>query len=154
MKIYLASDHAGFGLKEIIKKHLAERSVPYEVVEDVGTYSEKPVNWAEFGAKAAHIVSQDPGNSLGILVCGSGIGMSMVANKYKNVRAALCTDTYAAEMSRMHNNANILAIGSRVTATGKALEIVDTWLDTTFEGGRHQKRLDFLHDVVEKENFK
>jgi ribose 5-phosphate isomerase B len=151
MKIYLASDHAAFELKEEIKKHLLEQG---RAVEDMGTGSPESVNWAEYGARAAAKVSKDPENSRGIIVCGSGIGMSMVSNKFKNVRAALCGDEYAAEMSRKHNNANVLNIGARVTGTEKALKIVDTWLNTGFEGGRHQTRLDFLRDQVEKNNFK
>lgn len=152
MKIYLASDHAGFDLKEEIKKHLNERGVS---LEDMGTDSPESVNWAEYGAKAAAKVSENPDNAKGIIVCGSGIGMSMVSNKFKNVRAALCNDTYAAEMSRKHNNANVLNMGARVvTEPGKAVEIVDKWLETEFEGGRHQNRIDFMHQNVEANNFK
>ncbi len=152
MKIYLASDHAGFDLKEEIKKHLTERGLP---LQDMGTDSPERANWAEYGAKAAAKVSENPDNAKGIIVCGSGIGMSMVSNKFKNVRAALCNDSYSAEMSRKHNNANVLNIGARTfTEPGKALEIVDKWLETEFEGGRHQTRIDFLHDIVEKNNFK
>jgi len=151
MKIYLASDHAGFELKEEVKKYLLNKNL---AVEDMGTGSPESVNWAEYGAKAAKKVSEDPDNAKGIIICGSGIGMSMVANKFKNVRAALCNDEYAAEMSRKHNNANVLNMGARVIDKEKALKIVDTWLKTEFEGGRHQKRLDYLHEVVEKENFK
>jgi RpiB/LacA/LacB family sugar-phosphate isomerase len=151
MNIYLASDHAGFELKEEIKTYLSERDF---TVEDLGTGSAESVNWAEYGAKAAGKVSQDPEHSKGILVCGSGIGMSIVANKFKGVRAALCGDPYAAEMSRKHNNANVLTMGARVTDKEKALEIVEIWLNTDFEGGRHQQRLDYLEGIVEKENFK
>lgn len=149
MTIYLASDHAGFELKEVVKKHLLENNVP---VEDVGTHSLDPVNWAEYGAKAAAKVSADPGHSKGIIVCGSGIGMSIVSNKFKNVRAALCHDVYAAEMSRKHNDANVLNMGGRVIDTDTALKIVDKWLHTEFEGGRHQSRVDYLQKVVEKGN--
>ncbi|MCP4220877.1 MAG: ribose 5-phosphate isomerase B [bacterium] len=152
MKIYLASDHAGFQLKEDVKKHL---NVNENVeVEDVGTHSVDSVNWAEYGAKAAGKVSHDPMHSRGIIICGSGLGMSMVCNKFKNVRAALCHDANAAEMSRKHNNANVLNLGERVVDKETALEIVDKWLDTDFEGGRHQKRLDYLQEVVETNNFK
>lgn len=151
MTIYLAADHAAYELKEIIKKHLVEQGFR---VEDMGSHSAESVNWAEYGAKAAQRVSQDPEDARGIIVCGSGIGMSMVSNKFKGVRAALCNDVYAAEMSRRHNNANVLNMGARVIEKELALKIVDTWLDTPFEGGRHQKRLDYLHDVVESNNFK
>jgi ribose 5-phosphate isomerase B len=153
MKIYLASDHAGFQLKEEIKKYLLENKGNF-TVEDMGPTSGEPVNWAEYGAKAAGQVAKDPGNSRGIIVCGTGLGMSMVSNKFKNVRAALCCDEYSAEMSRKHNNANVLNMGARRIAVEKALRIVDIWLNTPFEGGRHQERLDYLLDTIEKNNFK
>jgi ribose 5-phosphate isomerase B len=150
MKIYLASDHAGYELKEAIKAYLEEQRF---TVEDMGATSVESVNWAEYGAKAAGKVSQDPLHARGILVCGSGIGMSIVANKFRQVRAALCHDSYAAEMSRKHNNANVLTLGARVTDKATALKIVEIWLNTEFEGGRHQKRLDYLEGVVERGNF-
>jgi ribose 5-phosphate isomerase B len=151
MIIYLASDHAGFELKEKVKKYLLDNNF---TIEDMGTHSDESVNWSEYGAEAAQKVSEDPGNTKGIIICGSGIGMSMVSNKFKNVRAALCHDLHAAEMSRKHNNANVLNMGARVIDTKTALEIVDKWLHTEFEGGRHQKRIDYLHRVVERMNFK
>ena len=151
MQIFLASDHAGFELKEEVKQYLLNKNF---VVKDMGTSSVESVNWAEYEAKAAKKVSEDPENARGIIICGSGIGMSMVSNKFRNVRAALCNDEYAAEMSRKHNNANVLNMGARVIDKEKALKIVDVWLNTEFEGGRHQKRLDYLHETVEKENFK
>ena len=151
MKIYLASDHAGFELKEDIKKYLAEKNISYE---DMGTFSTESVNWVEYGAKAADKVSQDPEHSQAVLVCGSGIGMSIVANKFKNVRAALCNDPYAVEMSRKHNNANVLTMGARVIDKDEAYQILDIWFKTPYEGGRHQTRLDYLRDFVEKNNFK
>ncbi len=151
MKIYVASDHAGFELKEEVKNYLQAHHCDFE---DMGTDSSDSVNWAEYGARAALKVSKDPVNSRGIIICGSGIGMSMVSNKFKNVRAALCNDEYTAEMSRMHNNANVLNMGARVLNKEKALKIVEIWLNTEFEGGRHQTRLDYLHNVVEKRNFK
>jgi ribose 5-phosphate isomerase B len=147
----MASDHAAFDMKEEIKRHLVEKGYP---VEDMGTCSTDSVNWAEYGAKAAAKVSENPEQAKGIILCGSGIGMSMVSNKFKNVRAALCNDIYAAEMSRKHNNANVLNMGARVIDKDSALEIVDTWLNTSFEGGRHQVRLDFLNNDVERNNFK
>ena len=151
LKIYLASDHAAYEMKEEVKKHLL--ALHYQVA-DMGTHSLESANWAEFGAKAAEEVSKDPENSRGIIICGSGIGMSIVSNKFKNVRAALCNDVYAAEMSRKHNNANVLNFGARVVDKETGLNIVDIWLETEFEGGRHQLRLDYLHEVVEKNNFK
>ena len=151
LKIYLASDHAAYEMKEEVKKHLLARQ--YQVA-DMGTDSLESVNWAEYGAKAAAKVSEDPENSRGIIICGSGIGMSIVSNKFKNVRATLCNDEYAAEMSRKHNNSNVLNFGARVVDRETGLKIVDIWLATEFEGGRHQLRLDYLHEVVEKNNFK
>jgi RpiB/LacA/LacB family sugar-phosphate isomerase len=148
MKIVVASDHAGFALKEQIREFLQEQKFN---VRDYGTYSAEAANWAEYGAKAASAVSADPENTVGILVCGSGIGMSIVANKFKHVRAALCRDENDARTARSHNNANVLALGARVTDEATALRIVDVFLETTFEGGRHQARLDFLsHDVEDK----
>ena len=151
-KIYLASDHAGFELKEKLKNYLQDQGYDF-TIEDMGTYSTEPVSWTEYGAKAAQKVSEDPENSKGIIICGSGIGMSMVSNKFKNVRAALCNDEYSAEMSRKHNNANVLNMGARVIDLKTAQKIVDKWLHTEFEGGRHQKRLDDLHQV-EQNSFK
>jgi len=151
MNIYLASDHAGFQLKEDVKQYLTEKKLSYE---DMGAFSTESANWVEYGAKAAAKVSQDPENSQAILICGSGIGMSIVGNKFKNVRAALCNDPYAVEMSRRHNNANILTMGARVIEKDEAFQILDIWFKTSYEGGRHQNRLDYLRDVVEKNNFK
>jgi len=151
MKIYLASDHAGYKLKMSVKEHLEKKGY---FIKDEGTYSEERANWAEYGAKAAKAVSEDPENSLGIIICGSGIGMSMVANKFRNVRAALCNDEYSAEMSRKHNNANVLNMGARLISLEQAVKIVDIWLNTSFEGGRHSERLAFMSDEVEENNFK
>lgn len=151
MKIYLASDHAGFELKESIKNYLLNNEYS---VEDMGTHSRDSVNWAEYGAKAARSVSENAPDSRGILICGSGIGMSMIANKFKKIRAALCHNIYTVEMSRKHNNANILTMGARVLKTKDALAMVKVWLNTPFEGGRHQDRIDYLHQTIEKQNFK
>ncbi|MGE5344134.1 MAG: ribose 5-phosphate isomerase B [Candidatus Omnitrophota bacterium] len=151
MNIYLASDHAGFELKETIKEFLSKKNYS---VEDMGTYSSATASWVEYGAKAAEKISEDPDHSRGIIVCGSGIGMCMVANKFKGVRAAVCTDEYSAEMSRKHNDANVLNLGARVTAKERALRIVDVWLNTPFEGERHRERLEYLSSKIEKNNFK
>jgi ribose 5-phosphate isomerase B len=150
MTIYLASDHAAFLLKETIKKYLLDN---HHTVEDMGPESNDPVSWVEYGAKAAEKISENPDISKGILLCGSGLGMSIVANKFKHVRAALCNDLYTAEMSRKHNNANVLNMGARVIAPELALRIVEKWLSTEFEGNRHQVRLDQLKET-EKRNFK
>lgn len=151
LKLVLASDHAGFELKEKIKAHLLRQG---RAVEDCGAYSAAAANWAEFGALAAAKVSADPEHTMGILVCGSGIGMSIVANKFRNVRAALCHDENAARLARCHNDANVLALGARTIAADSALKIVDVFLTTAFEGGRHQARLDYLRDGVENTVFK
>ncbi len=150
MNIYIASDHAGYQLKEHIKLFLNENKYKYI---DVGTHSNKSVNWAEYGAKAAKDVSENYKDSIGIVICGSGIGMSIVSNKFKNIRAALCRDKNDAEMARKHNNANILNLGERVTETKDAIAIVKVFLNTEFEGGRHQERLDYLQNVIEENNF-
>ncbi|MEE4358785.1 MAG: ribose 5-phosphate isomerase B [Desulfococcaceae bacterium] len=137
--IIIGCDHAAFGLKETIKKYLTETENIR--VQDAGAHSEASVDYPDFGIKVAKAVSQKEFQK-GILICGTGIGMSMVANRYPGVRAALCNDLFAAAMSRKHNNANILVMGGRVIGDVLALEIVRTWLSTPFEGGRHQKRLD------------
>ncbi|MEN8222911.1 MAG: ribose 5-phosphate isomerase B [Acidobacteriota bacterium] len=151
MKIYLASDHAGYKVKMFVKEYLEKKGYS---IKDEGTFSEERANWAEYGAKAALAVSEDPENSFGIIICGSGIGMSMVSNKFRNVRAALCNDEYSAEMSRKHNNANVLNMGARLISGEQAVKIVDIWINTPFEGGRHAERLAYLSNEVEKKNFK
>ena len=143
MRIAIASDHGGFDLKESIKKHLKARG---EDVTDMGTYSSESVDYPVFGNVCAQAVISESADR-GIVICGTGIGISIAANRNKGMRCALCTDTYMAEMSRKHNNANMLALGGRVTGTDRALEIVDTWLTTDFEGGRHQRRVDMLDSI-------
>lgn len=145
--IVVASDHAGFALKEKIAAYLRNAG---RLVEDVGTHSADPANWAEFGAAAARRVAADPGRVVGILVCGSGIGMSIVANRFPGVRAALCRDVESARLARRHNDANVLALGARLLEEEAALAIVAAFLATPFEGGRHQVRLDYLREHVEK----
>jgi ribose 5-phosphate isomerase B len=146
MMLVLAADHAGFELKEKLKAYLQQQG---KAVDDCGVYSSAAANWAEFGARAAAKVSADPGHTMGILVCGSGIGMSIVANKFRNVRAALCHDENAAFLARSHNDANVLALGARVVDSAAAMKIVAVFLQTAFAGGRHQVRLDYLRDGVE-----
>lgn len=150
MNLYLASDHAGFKMKEIISNYLKNRNIPYI---DLGTDSEERASWVEYGAKGAEMISRDPGNSKGIIICGTGLGMSMVSNKFKGVRAALCTDEYTAEMSRRHNDSNVLNLGGRVLSDEKAVNIVKIWLETPFDGGRHKERLNRLKEFEER-NFK
>lgn len=138
MKIVVGSDHAGHALKKLIKDLLSKRHI--EVV-DVGTTSEDSCDYPDFGKMVAEKVSKGEFDR-GILVCGTGIGMSIVANRLPGVRAALCNDSYMAQMSRRHNDANVLVMGGRVIGPGLATEITNVWLDTPFEGGRHKERLD------------
>ena len=138
-KIIIASDHGGFKLKNEIINHLREHE--YEI-EDLGCKNEESCDYPEFAKKVVNSVLKD--DLKGILVCGTGIGMSIQANRYKGIRASHCTDTFSARMTRMHNNSNILCLGQRITGTGLALDIVYTWLNTEFEGGRHQNRLDMI----------
>jgi ribose 5-phosphate isomerase B len=143
MRIALGADHAGFELKDKIKQHLAARGV---AVDDRGTSSGDSVDYPDY----AHAVGQavaSHGADLGILVCGSGIGMAIAANKVPGVRAAHVSSEYEAQMSREHNDANVLALGARVLDEPKALAIVDKWLTTEFAGGRHQKRVDKIHAI-------
>ena len=128
MRIAIGSDHAGYRLKDEIVRHLADRHVE---VEDFGTREAEPVDYPAIGVKVAEAVA-DGKFDRGILVCGSGIGMSITANKVPGIRAALCGDTYCARMSRLHNDANILVLGERTTGVGPALDIVDAWLSTEF----------------------
>ncbi|MFH1861508.1 MAG: ribose 5-phosphate isomerase B [bacterium] len=138
MRIALASDHAGFLLKERIKKQLTE--LGHEFL-DRGCFDENAVDYPDFGFLAARDVAEGTAERA-VMVCGSGIGMSIVANKVKGVRAALCTSPELAEMSRRHNDANILTLGARFTEPEIALQIMEVWLNTPFEGGRHQRRVD------------
>ncbi|MFH2067139.1 MAG: ribose 5-phosphate isomerase B [Pseudomonadota bacterium] len=139
----IGSDHAAFPLKEILKKFIAKQDIP---IQDVGTFSESSVNYPEFGIKVARAVSEGEFKR-GLLLCGTGLGMSMVANRFPHVRAALCGDVFSAKMSREHNDSNILVIGGRMIGETLAIEIVKTWLETPFAGGRHQTRLDQF-DVI------
>jgi ribose 5-phosphate isomerase B len=136
-KIIIGCDHAAFEMKEKIKTFLISLGVE---VEDAGTNGEESVDYPVYGAKVASAVSEGR-HRRGILLCGTGLGMSMVANRFPGVRAALCGDLFAAIMSRRHNDANILVLGARVTGDVLALEIVKTWLETAFDGDRHQRRL-------------
>ena len=136
--IIIGCDHAAYPLKEKIKAHLIEIAID---VEDVGTDSDISVDYSDFGAKVASQVATGKYDR-GILLCGTGLGMSMVANKFPHVRAALCNDLFSAIMSRRHNDANILVMGGRVIGEALAEEIVHAWLETPFEGGRHQERID------------
>ena len=138
-KIIIGSDHGGFNLKTEIIKHLEE--LGYEV-SDLGCYSKESCDYPLIAKSVAEKVLDY--NSRGILICGTGIGVSIAANRYKGIRASHCTDTFTARMTRMHNDSNILCLGERITGVGLALDIVDIWLNTDFEGGRHQKRIDMI----------
>ena len=136
-RVILASDHAGFKLKECIKEFLLKKR---KKVLDLGAKNSKSVDYPDF----AHLLSKkikNNNNEFGILVCGSGIGMDMAANKHKNVRAALCYDVKSTKLSRLHNNANVMAIGARLTKKNVALKCVSTFINTNFERGRHQRRV-------------
>lgn len=136
-KIAIASDHAAFKLKEFLKKYLQEKG---SSVVDLGCDSEDSTDYPIYAHKLAQYVVAE--NAKGILLCGSGIGMSIVANRYKGVRAALCTNAEFAKLSREHNNSNVLVLAARFTDENTAKEILETWLNTEFEGGRHQKRVE------------
>jgi ribose 5-phosphate isomerase B len=137
MKIGIGSDHGGFELKEHLRAHLEEKGFD---VKDYGTYSEDSVDYPEIGKKVANGVIVEE-VELAILVCGTGIGIGISANKVPGIRCAICSDVYSARMSRAHNNANMISIGGRVVGRDLAFEIIDTWLNTEFEGGRHARRV-------------
>ncbi|WP_029522315.1 ribose 5-phosphate isomerase B [Persephonella sp. KM09-Lau-8] len=148
MKVAIGSDHAGFDYKEIVKKHLEEKG--FQVI-DKGTYSKESVDYPIFGEAVAQAVASGEADR-GIVICGTGIGISISANKVKGIRAALCTNEYMARMARRHNDANILAFGARVLGIDVALGIVDVFFETEFEGGRHERRVNEIKNIEEK-NF-
>jgi ribose 5-phosphate isomerase B len=137
MKIALGSDHAGFELKEDLRAYLAELEIE---ALDLGTYSEDSTDYPDVAAKVAEKVARGEVER-GLLICGTGIGMSIVANRFAGVRAALCHDLYTARISREHNDANILALGGRLIGKGLAREILKVWLESEFQGGRHERRI-------------
>ena len=144
--IHVGADSAGYLYKEELKTYLA--SLGYTVVDEGAEHGNSGTHYPEYAMKVASAVQQDPENTLGILVCGTGIGMSMVANKYDGVRAALCGDTFSAKMTRVHNDANVLCMGARVIGPGLMLEIVDAFLGASFEkGGRHEMRVAMIADA-------
>ena len=146
MKIALGSDHAGFELKEDLRAFLTERRVE---VLDLGAFGEAPVDYPDVAVKVAETVSRGEAER-GVLICGTGIGMSIVANRFAGVRAALCHDDYTARVSREHNNANILALGGRMIGKALAREILKVWLETEFQGGRHERRLNKITVLEER----
>lgn len=137
MKVALGSDHAGYRLKEDVKTWLIEWG--YQT-SDFGAYSEESVDYTDVAAEVARAVAREQ-YARGILICGTGIGMCIAANKVRGVRAALCHDVFSARVTRLHNNSNVLTMGQRVIGTGLAREIVKVWLEGTYEGGRHDARL-------------
>ena len=140
MKMAIACDHSALELKEEVKALLIGRGIE---CEDFGTYTTDSCHYPIFGARAAQAVA-DGRCDLGIVICGTGIGISMAANKVKGIRCALCSDTFSAKMTRIHNNSNMLALGARVIGVELAKEIVNAWLDAEVEGGRHQVRIDMI----------
>ena len=140
VKVAIGSDHAGFHYKEAVIDFLKFKNIEYI---DLGTYTPESCDYPTIARNVAEKVVSGEANR-GILICGTGIGMSIVANKVHGIRAALCGDTYSARVSRAHNNANVLCLGSRVIGEHLALDIVDVWLKTGFEGGRHKKRVDMI----------
>ena len=144
MMIALACDHGGYGLKQEVMKHLQERGLEYK---DFGCYSEESCDYPEYAHKAAHAVANKE-CECGILICGTGIGISIAANKVPGIRAALCHDCFSAQATKEHNNANMLAMGARVVGPGLALKIVDTFLDTPFSNDeRHIRRIQKIEEI-------
>ena len=144
-RIVMGSDHAGYNLKLKVKAHLEARG--FEVT-DVGTHAPESCNYTVYADALCKVLTAGEAD-LGILVCGTGIGMSMAANKHKGIRAACCENTFSARMTRMHNDANVLCFGERVIGYGPACDMVDLFVDTPFEGGRHQARVDDLNALDE-----
>lgn len=143
MIIALASDHGGFKLKLAVKEHLIERG--YKIA-DLGTNSEESVDYPVYGKACGEAVAAGKAD-LGMVFCGTGIGISIATNKVKGVRCALCTSTEMATLAKEHNNANVLALGGRILTTEEAIAITDAWLDAEFAGGRHQRRTDMLDEM-------
>lgn len=148
MKIAIGSDHAGYALKMEILNHL--KNTEHEIV-DYGTHAKESCDYSDYGRLVAEAVANKEAER-GILVCGTGIGISIAANKVPGIRAAHCADTFSAHACREHNDANILALGERITGPGLAFDIVDSFLKAEFEGGRHQRRIDKITEIEKKYN--
>ncbi len=144
--VALGSDHGGYALKEVIRKHLEEKGIAYK---DFGTHSEESCDYPLMAQAPCQAVL-DGECELALLFCGTGIGISIAANKIKGIRAAVCSDTFSARMARAHNNANVLCLGGRVVGAGLAVELVDAFLETKFEGERHARRVGQLADLDQK----
>ncbi len=147
MKLVIASDHAGLELKKVVLEAISARKLE---VDDLGAFNGDSVDYPDFASKVARAVGSKAADR-GVLVCGTGIGMSIVANKHRGVRAALCTTEFEAAMARAHNDANVLCLGQRVVGPGLARAITEAFLSTQFEGGRHQRRIEKISDA-ESEN--
>lgn len=145
MKVVVGSDHGGFELKEVLKKHLEDKGFD---VTDVGAYDTNSVDYPDIAVKACEKVTSGE-CSFGVLVCGTGIGISIAANKVSGIRCALVSNEYCAQMTKRHNNANMLAFGGRVTGPDLAKNILDAYINAEFEGGRHQKRVDKISAIEE-----
>ena len=143
MKIAMGADHGGYSLKEVIKKHLVENG--HEVL-DLGTHDTDSCNYPVYAEKVAYAV-KDKDADLGVLICGTGIGMSIAANKVKGIRAAAVSDCFTAQATREHTDSNIICRGERIVGPGLAMRIVDTWLEASFQGGRHQTRVDMINEL-------
>lgn len=143
MKIAIGSDHIAVQLKSVLKDYLEQRGIE---VSDYGTYSEERTDYPLFAEKVARSVSTGECER-GILLCGTGVGMSITANKIAGIRAVVCSEPYTAVMSRSHNNTNVLCMGARIVGPGLATQILEEWLDTVYEGGRHQRRLDMIANL-------
>ena len=148
MRIALGADHAGYQLKDEIKQHLEQQGI---IVRDEGTSSAESVDYPDYARAVAHDVSEQRAD-LGILVCGSGIGMAITANKVDGIRAANVSTEYEAQMSREHNNANVLALGARIVKPDAAFRIVDAWLAAQFSGGRHERRVEKIMAIEKEED--
>ncbi len=146
LKLAIGCDHAGFELKEALLGYLRNKGIS---VEDFGTHSTENVDYPDYAVKVARAVASGS-HTAGILICGTGIGMSIAANKVSGIRAALCTNNFMSEYSRRHNDANILCMGGRVLSPDEAFGIIDIWLRTPFEGGRHLRRLEKIEAIIGK----
>ncbi len=146
MKIALGADHAGYPLKEAIKRYFDEKEIKYL---DVGVYDTKSCDYPEQAVKLCEKITSGEA-ALGILCCGTGVGMSIAANKIKGIRAACCSDYFSAKYTRLHNDANVLCLGARVLGEGEALELADVFLNTEFLGGKHKRRIDLIAELENK----
>lgn len=146
--IAIGSDHAGYRLKLAIEEHLKGQGIPFE---DLGCYGPERVDYPVYGQKVAEAVAEGK-YRYGIVICGTGIGISLAANKVPGIRCAVCSDTYSAKYTRLHNDANMLAMGERVVGPGLAAEIVDAFLGAEFEGGRHADRVELIRQIERKYN--